>query len=54
MHARPTRRAGLCPLPLIHVPLSDSWGIDAYAVDAYLPSKRDWIETDTAGVSFRN
>jgi len=48
------QRAGLRPLPLIHVPLSDSWGIDAYAVGAYLPSKRGWVETYMAGVSFRD
>jgi len=48
------QRAGLRPLPLIHVPLGDSWGIDVYAVGAYLPSKRSWIETYMAGVSFRD
>ena len=48
------QRAGLRPLPLIHVPLGDSWGIDAYAVGAYLPSKRGWGETYMAGVSFRD
>ena len=48
------QRAGLRPLPLIHVPVSDSWGVDAYAVGAYLPSKRGWVETYMAGVSFRD
>jgi hypothetical protein len=48
------QRAGLRPLPLIHVPLDDSWAIDAYAVGAYLPSKQGWVETYMAGVSFRD
>jgi hypothetical protein len=48
------QRAGLRPLPLIHVPLSDAWGVDAYAVGAYLPAKRGWLETYMAGVSFRD
>jgi hypothetical protein len=48
------QRAGLRPLPLIHVPLNDQWGIDAYAVGAYVPAKRGWVETYMAGVSFRD
>lgn len=48
------QRAGLRPLPLIHVPLSDAWAVDVYAVGAYLPAKRGWVETYMGGVSFRN
>ena len=48
------QRAGLRPLPLIHVPLSDAWAVDGYAVGAYLPSRRGWVETYMAGVSFRD
>ena len=48
------QRAGLRPLPLIHVPLSESWAVDAYAVGAYLPAKHGWLETYMAGVSFRD
>jgi hypothetical protein len=48
------QRAGLRPLPLIQVPLGDSWSVDAYAVGAYLPSKRGWVETYMAGVSCRD
>ncbi len=48
------QRAGLRPLPLIHVPLGNGWGVDAYAVGAYVPSLRGWVETYLAGVSFVN
>jgi hypothetical protein len=48
------QRTGLRPLPLIHVPLSEAWGVDAYAVGAYLPAKHGWVETYMAGVSFRD
>lgn len=48
------QRAGLRPLPLVHVPLNEAWGIDAYAIGAYLPAKRAWVETYMAGVSFRD
>jgi hypothetical protein len=46
------QRAGLRPLPLIHVPVGRGWGIDAYAVGAYLPSLKGWVETYLAGVSY--
>ncbi|MEO8903735.1 MAG: caspase family protein [Polyangiaceae bacterium] len=46
------QRAGLRPLPLIHVPIGDGWGIDAYAVGAYVPSLKGWVETYLAGVSY--
>lgn len=48
------QRAGLRPLPLIHVPLSEAWGIDAHAVAAYLPSQRGWVETYMAGLSYEH
>jgi len=46
------QRSGLRPLPLIHVPLGKGWGVDAYAVGAYLPAQRGWVETYLAGVSY--
>jgi hypothetical protein len=46
------QRAGLRPLPLIHVPVSDAWAIDAHAVVAYQPALKGWIETYTAGISY--
>ena len=46
------RRSGLRPLPLIHVPLGGGWGADAYAVGAYRPAERGWVETYLAGVSY--
>jgi len=46
------QRAGLRPLPLIHVPLGGGFGVDAYAVGAYLPAKRGWVETYLAGFSY--
>jgi hypothetical protein len=46
------QRAGLRPLPLIHVPVGRGWGIDAYAVGAYLPAQRGWVETYLVGVSY--
>jgi hypothetical protein len=46
------QRAGLRPLPLIHVPIGGGWGIDAHAVGAYVPAKRGWVETYLAGVSW--
>jgi hypothetical protein len=46
------QRAGLRPLPLIHVPVGSGFGIDAYAVGAYLPSLKGWVETYLAGVSY--
>ena len=46
------QRAGLRPLPLIHVPVGSGWGIDAYAVGAYLPAQKGWLETYLAGVSY--
>jgi hypothetical protein len=46
------QRAGLRPLPLIHVPIGRGWGIDAHAVGAYVPAKHGWVETYLAGVSW--
>ena len=46
------QRAGLRPLPLIHVPIGRGFGIDAYGVGAYLPAQRGWVETYLAGVSY--
>jgi hypothetical protein len=46
------QRAGLRPLPLIHVPVSQAWSVDAHAAVAYLPSLRGWVETYTGGVSY--
>jgi hypothetical protein len=48
------QRAGLRPLPLIHVPLSTAWAIDAHAVVAYQPALRGWVETYTAAVSYEH
>ena len=48
------QRAGLRPLPLIHVPFSQAWAVDAHAAVAYLPSLQGWVETYTAGVSYEN
>lgn len=45
------QRAGLRPLPLIHVPIGGGWGIDAHVVAAYLPAQRSWVETYVASVS---
>lgn len=46
------QRAGLRPLPLIHVPIGNGWGIDAHAVGAYVPAKHGWVETYLAAVSW--
>jgi hypothetical protein len=46
------QRAGLRPLPLIHVPLGSGFGLDAYAVGAYVPAKHGWVETYLAGFSY--
>jgi hypothetical protein len=46
------QRAGLRPLPLIHVALGDAWSIDAHAATAYQPALKGWVETYTAGVSY--
>jgi len=46
------QRAGLRPLPLIHVPLGGGFGVDAYAVGAYVPAKHGWVETYLAGFSY--
>ncbi|HYQ46868.1 MAG TPA: hypothetical protein VER11_33085 [Polyangiaceae bacterium] len=46
------QRAGLRPLPLIQVPLGSGFGVDAYAVGAYLPAKHGWVETYLAGFSY--
>ena len=46
------QRAGLRPLPLIHVPVGGGFGVDAYAVGAYLPAQKGWVETYLAGVSY--
>jgi hypothetical protein len=48
------QRAGLRPLPLIHVPLSEAWAIDAHAVVAYQPALQGWVETYTAAVSYEH
>lgn len=46
------QRAGLRPLPLIHVPIGGGFGVDAYAVGAYVPTKHGWVETYLAGFSY--
>ncbi|HYP97156.1 MAG TPA: caspase family protein [Polyangiaceae bacterium] len=46
------QRAGLRPLPLIHVPLGSGFGVDAHAVGAYLPAKHGWVETYLLGFSY--
>jgi len=46
------QRAGLRPLPLIHVPVTVSLSIDAHVVIAYRPALSGWVETYTAGVSY--
>lgn len=46
------QRAGLRPLPLIHVPLGSGFGVDAYAVGAWVPAKHGWVETYLAGFSY--
>jgi hypothetical protein len=48
------QRAGLRPLPLIHVSLGEAWGIDAHAVAAYVASKRGWVETYMGGISYEH
>ncbi len=48
------QRAGLRPLPLISVPLSPSWSIEAHAAAAYVLASRSWVETYTAGVAFQH
>ena len=48
------QRAGLRPLPLIHVPFTDAWSVDAHVVAAYLPSTQAWVETYMAGVSYEH
>ncbi|HEX2871686.1 MAG TPA: caspase family protein [Polyangiaceae bacterium] len=46
------QRTGLRPLPLIHVPVTDAWAVDAHAVVAYRPALKGWVETYTAGLSY--
>lgn len=46
------QRAGLRPLPLIHIPIGSGFGVDAYAVGAYVPAKHGWVETYLAGFSY--
>jgi hypothetical protein len=46
------QRAGLRPLPLIHVPVGGGFGVDAYAVGAYVPAKHGWVETYLVGMSY--
>jgi hypothetical protein len=48
------QRAGLRPLPLIHVPLTDAFSVDAHASAAYVLASRGWVETYTAGVSYEH
>lgn len=46
------QRAGLRPLPLIHVPVTSALSVDAHVVIAYQPSVHGWLETYTAGISY--
>jgi len=48
------QRIGLRTLPLIHVLVGESFGIDAYAIGAYVPSQHGWVETYMAGVSYEH
>lgn len=48
------QRSGLRPLPLIHIPLSPAWSIDAHVAVAYLPALHGWEETYTGGVTYQN
>lgn len=48
------QRAGLRALPLIRVPLSDAWSVDAHASAAYVLASKGWVETYTAGVSYEH
>jgi hypothetical protein len=48
------QRVGLRTLPLIHVLVGQSWGIDVYAVGAYLPAKQGWVETYMGGISYEH
>jgi hypothetical protein len=43
------QRSGLRPLPLIHVPVTESFGIDANAGAANMPAQRGGVET---GISY--
>lgn len=46
------QRAGLRPLPLIQVPITEALSIDGHVVVAYQPSLEGWVETYTAGLSY--
>ena len=48
------QRLGLRTLPLVHVLVGQSWGVDLYAVGAYVPALGGWVETYMAGVSYEN
>lgn len=48
------QRAGLRPLPLIHVPFAEAWAIDAHVSAAYVVAASGWVETYTAGVSYEH
>jgi len=48
------QRLGLRTLPLVHVMVTPAWGVDLYAVGAYVPALSGWVETYMAGVSYEN
>ncbi len=48
------QRVGLRTLPLIHVLVGQSFGIDVYAVGAFVPSQKGWVETYMGGISYEH
>jgi hypothetical protein len=48
------QRAGLRPLPLIHVPITGAWSIEAHVVAAYVPATQGWVETYLGGFSYQH
>jgi hypothetical protein len=48
------QRAGLRPLPLIHVPITQAWSVDAHVVVAYVPATQGWVETYMGGFSYEH
>jgi hypothetical protein len=48
------QRAGLRPLPLIHVPITGAWSIDAHVVAAYVLATQSWVETYLGGFSYEH
>lgn len=46
------QRAGLRPLPLIVVPITESLSLGAHVAVAYQPALAGWVETYTGGFSF--